>query len=109
MFMLGKLSDVESSLNDSPENFAIVLYPTARASAIRVTVSPMDNATFFVPLVDAAEGNDITLVQRCNPRREIDVVRDQHGLARVQANDEALVTAAVAVIRQELFNRPLAF
>ena len=33
----------------------IVSYPTGRVVAIRVTVSPMDNATFRVPLVLATE------------------------------------------------------
>ena len=42
-------------LVDLLEGLPLVSYPTSRVSAIRITVSPMDNATFRVPLVLATE------------------------------------------------------
>jgi len=48
--------------------------------AIWVTVGPMHNATFFVPLIFAVERDYITLRNGRNSRGQINVVGDENGL-----------------------------
>lgn len=63
---------------------------------------PMDDAALRIPLVLAIELDEISIAQRSNTTREIDIVRDQHGLARIHANDESLVSAAVIIFGEDL-------
>ena len=41
---------------------------------------PVDDAALRIPLVLAVELDAISIAQRGNTIREIDIVRDQHGL-----------------------------
>jgi hypothetical protein len=45
--------------------------------ALRIAVSPVDDAPFGVPDVLTLEGNDVSLVQWRNTAGQIDVVRNQ--------------------------------
>src|SRR3546814_12267214 len=68
----------------------------------RVAMRPVHDAAILVPRVFAAEGDEIAFVQTLDARRQIDVVRNQHGLAGIELEDEALMLAAVAIIRQQI-------
>src|SRR3546814_12228054 len=69
-------------------------------ATLRVAMRPVHDAAILVPRVFAAEGDEIAFVQTLDARRQIDVVRNQHGLAGIELEDEALMLAAVAIIRQ---------
>jgi hypothetical protein len=66
--------------------------------ARRIPVSPMHDSAFGVPLVLSAVLNNVALFQIIDARREIDVVRDEQRLPRLQTNNEALMATAVGVI-----------
>jgi hypothetical protein len=68
--------------------------------ALRVTVSPVDQATEIVPLIKTAHVNPVTHAQR-NAFGKIDVVRDQQALTVTDIDNEALVTRAIIINRQQ--------
>ena len=63
---------------------------------------PMDDAAPLIPLILAVELDGIARLERADAAREIDVVRDQHRLSGRQLHDEALMPAAVVVVRKDL-------
>jgi len=63
-------------------------------------VRPVENAALSVPLVFSAHTNSIACRQR-HPARQIDVVRNQEGVIRGDPDDEALMTRAPIVIREQ--------
>jgi len=68
------------ALNCLSKHLAIVSYPSGGMHALRIAVSPVDDAPFGVPGVLTLEGNDVSLVQWRNTAGQIDVVRNQYGL-----------------------------
>ena len=82
--------------------------PARLMFALRVVVGPVQDAAAVVPLVNPVELDHVAHCQRVNARREVDVVRDQQRLVRVEAQDEALVTAAVVIVVEQARNRALA-
>src|SRR3546814_18885465 len=77
-------------------------------STLRVAMRPVHDAAILVPRVFAAEGDEIAFVQTLDARRQIDVVRNQHGLAGIELEDEALLLAAVAIIPHHRDDAPTA-
>lgn len=72
-----------------------------------IPVSPMNDSAFCVPYVFPIELDGIAATKGIQPRGEIDVMGDQHGLAGIETNDEALMTAAIIVVSKHLGNTPL--
>ena len=58
-----------------------MLQPSPLAASIGVVVRPMDDATSVIPLILAPKGDLVTLSEVGNPRRQVDVVTDEQGLA----------------------------
>lgn len=84
-----------------------VLQPTRLMATVRVSVGPVDEAAFCVPLVHTTESDGVACLDRVDARRKINVVRNQERLARRQCQDEALVTATFGVGSQELCDNAL--
>lgn len=78
--------------------------PAVSVPPRRIVVSPMHEAAFGIPLIFSVIFHDIALFQIIYARREINVVRDQNRLAGLQAQNEALMTAAVVVVRENARN-----
>ena len=69
--------------------------------AVRVVMSPMDQAALAVPFVHPAELQTIAFLQPGHPRRNVYVVRDQQRLSGGKSDYEPLMTAALIVIGQD--------
>ena len=61
--------------------FALVFQPAIHMTALWIMVGPVDHPTPLIPLVLTVEADTIAFTQVRNPWRQIDVVRDQKGLA----------------------------
>ena len=68
----------------------------------------MDHAALPIPLVLADKLDRRPGPQPVDSRSEIEVVRDQHCLARRQTNNESLVPYALDIVSQHLRNDPAA-
>jgi len=90
------------------KGLTFALNPSSRMPALRVVVSPVNNAPFFVPGVLAVKGNDIPPRQKRNSRRQVDVVGNKESLARAHLKNEALVATSVVVIGKNLDDDALA-
>ena len=66
----------------------------------RIVVRPVDDATEVVPLVHAAELNTIAQPDRY-PSGQVDVVCNQQRLSAAKPDNEALMTRAVVIVRQQ--------
>ena len=78
-----------------------MLDPTGIASApVGIAVGPVQNASGFVPFVLAANPRAVIGLDR-HPGGEIDVVGDEQRSSVFKGEDEALMAAALVVIRQE--------
>src|SRR5512139_9856 len=86
---------------------AVVPEPAGGMVPLRIVVRPVDHAAFRVPFVLAIEGDRVACAQRFDALREIDVVGDQQRPPGIQPDDEALMPAAIGVVRQHLNHRPL--
>ena len=64
---------------------------------MRVVVRPVHQAAKIIPLVHTPKPNSVTDPEWYSPR-EVDVMRDQHGLPAGELQDEALVAGFVMVI-----------
>lgn len=81
---------------------ATVHPPTTGVTTVGVVVSLMDHPTLRVPLVLAVEGHTVSHGKRIDPRRQVDIVRQQQRLPILQPQDEALMPAAIEVVSQDL-------
>ena len=90
-------------------NLAIVPDPARRVTFARVAVCPVNHAPFGVPFVLAAERHNIAFAKADDSRSQIDVVRDEKRLPRGERHDEALMPAAVIVVREHPTNDALPF
>jgi hypothetical protein len=82
-----------------------VLFPTVADPATvffsqRVLVRPVHDPALVIPFIKTAKGDPVAHPDR-HPRREFEVVRDQHGLAPGHLHDEALVPGAAVIIRNQ--------
>lgn len=76
--------------------------PARLVAPVWVMVGPVNNATLRIPLVHAIEGNRVPRFQRRNSGSQIDVVRNENGLAGRKCEDEALMATSVIVIGKKL-------
>ena len=76
--------------------------------AAGIFVGPVHHTTLVVPFVFTIEPNVVSFSQRVDPRREIDIVRDQDHIPAVDFDQEALVPATFVVVRKEFDNLSLA-
>ena len=83
-----------------PVDRTLVLDPPGLVPASRIVVRPVDHATPWVPLVVAGELDPVSTADARDTRRDVDVVRDQQRLARVELDDEALMPRALDVVRK---------
>ena len=65
---------------------------------------PVNNAALRIPNIFAEKTDRIAFFQIVNSRGEFDVVLDQHGLARCEADDESLVRTTRSVVRENARN-----
>jgi hypothetical protein len=72
--------------------------------AARVAVRPVHDAAFVVPDIIAVNAQRIADAKR-HARRQVKVVRDQHGRAIRQLHQPSLVFGAFAIVRQHFQNR----
>lgn len=72
--------------------------PAPRMPTLRVVMGPVNDAALRVGLKFAVEGNGISLANRVNPRREVDVVSYKQRAAAGKFENESLVPAALVVI-----------
>src|SRR5688572_6445598 len=85
---------------------SLVLQPARFVLSLRIVVRPVHDAALVVPLIDAMEFDRIADGEALDARREVDVVRDQHGVSRGQFQDETLVPVAEAVVAEGGACRP---
>jgi hypothetical protein len=71
--------------------------------ASRVTVGPVDDSPFVVPLILTKKIQLITLLDILNPWGKIDIMSDQHGLTITDAENNPLVTTSLEVISEHFF------
>ncbi len=76
----------------------IMFCPTCDVVSTSIAVSPVDEATAFVPLVLAKERHSVAPIQTINTGRNINVVGHQQGLSGFEFENKSLVPAAVIVI-----------
>ena len=65
-------------------------------------MGPVKDATLGVPFVFATEINSVTLLETLDVGRHIDIMSNKNGLARVEAEDEVLVTVPLQVVGENL-------
>ena len=85
-----------------------MLQPAGDMPAGRIVVCPVYDTALGVPFVFAEELNRVTFTQAVNPRRQVDVVADQQGLAGAESQYESLVPGAVEIVSQGLDDNALA-
>lgn len=78
-----------------------MLDPAACLATLRIVVGPVEDAAAVVVLELAPDEDPVADGQRVDARGEVDVVRDEQGVAVGQLHDEALVAAAAAVVGQQ--------
>lgn len=106
-FTILKQLSIWSRIQPSLIRLSVVPDPAAGVAALRIVVRPVHHAAFRIPLVFAVKGDRITRAQRIDALGQIDVVRHQQGSARVQFDDETLMTTPLVVIGQQLDDHPL--
>jgi len=82
----------------------IVLEPTSLMTSIWITMRPMNDTSFGVPLIFAIERNDISFSEGRKPGCKINVVGNKQGLAGMEFQNKALMTTPLVIIRQYLDN-----
>ncbi len=71
-------------------------------ASIWITMRPMNDTSFGVPLIFPLERNGITYSEGRNSGCEINVVGDKQGLAGMEFQNKALMATPVVIIRQYL-------
>lgn len=74
-------------------------------TAFRIMVGPVNHAAPAVPFVLAMELHAIPFLQRIDARRQVDVVRNQQGLAGTEPEQETLMPRTVVVVGQDFLDR----
>ncbi len=67
-------------------------------------MGPVHHTPPIIPLINTGKLNTVAFIKRIHSRREIDIVRDQYGMAGIQTNDEPLMPAAVKIIRKQSYH-----
>lgn len=70
-------------------------------AALRVVMRPVDDAAFLVPNILAVEPDAVTDSQSVDARGDVDVVRYQHCLPRLELKDESLMSLPVHIVWQK--------
>jgi hypothetical protein len=83
------------------------LQKTRLMPAIRVPVRPVHNTALFIPCIFAVKFHLIPLPQRTDPRRNIDIMRNQNRLTRRQLHDKPLMPRTAIIVRQYLDHNAL--
>ena len=68
-------------------------------TATRITMRPMNDAPFGIPLVLATEGDGIPFAEARESGSEIYVVGDKKSLAGIELQDKALMAASFVIVR----------
>ncbi len=84
-----------------------MLQPAAGMAPVRIMMRPMHDAALLVPDVLAFEDDPISAFKAVDTGCEIDVVRNQHGMAMAGIEQKTLMTAALVVIRQHFHDTSL--
>lgn len=79
----------------------IMFYPTCDVVSTSITVSPVDQATAFIPLVLAKERHSVAAIQTINTGRHVNVVGHQQGLSGFEFQNKSLVPAAAVVVSKQ--------
>lgn len=77
-----------------------MFYPTGNVISTSIAVSPVDEATAFIPLILAKKQHFVAPIQAIDPGRNVDVVGHKQGLSGFEFENEPLVPTAVIVIRE---------
>lgn len=64
-------------------------------------MGPVHHTPPIIPLIDTGKLNTVAFIESIHSRCEIDIVRNQYGMAGIQANDEPLMSTAVKIIRKQ--------
>jgi hypothetical protein len=83
--------------------------PSRNVAAAGVTVCPVNYSSLLIPHVFPEERDLITLLNVLDPRRKVDIMLNQQGLAFSEADDKPLVSRAMSIIRQDARNGAFAF
>ena len=74
--------------------------PTCDVVARRVMMRPVYYTATLIPFVNSVKRYFLASLQVRNTWREIDIVRNEQRVARIQPQDESLMSAAISVVRQ---------
>ncbi len=66
---------------------------------------PVHDAAFGVPFVFPGKFNRVAFFQVFDSWSNVDIVSDENGLSRWQAQDEPLMAAATGVVREDMNHR----
>jgi len=75
-----------------------MFYPTCNVVSTSIAVSPVDEATAFIPLILAKKQDSVAPIQTIDTGRNINVVGHQQGLSGFEFENESLVPTTVIVI-----------
>lgn len=75
-----------------------MFYPACNVVSTSIAVSPVDEATAFIPLILAKERHFVAPIQTANTGRNINVVGHQQGLSGFEFENKSLVPTAVIVV-----------
>src|SRR5882757_899712 len=84
-----------------------VANPAGGVTSSRIPVGPVHHATLRVPLVFTGKLDWRAGPQTFDPRRKVEVIRDEHRLPGWQADDEPLMPGALRIVFQHLGNDPV--
>lgn len=84
----------------------LVIQPACCMESFGITVGPVDHTAFCIRLVLTQKRDRVANGEICNPRGDVDVVRDQQRLSRRQFDDKPLMPTSRLIIRQYSNDRP---
>jgi len=76
--------------------------PAAAMAAAGIVMGPVHDATFGIPFVFPGKFYRVASFQVFDSRGQIDVVGNEEGSARRQAQDEPLMATAPGVVRKDV-------
>src|ERR1044072_8248822 len=90
-------------------NHAIVFDPSRLVTLARVAVGPVNQPACVVPFILAFKRNNVAFAKPDDSWRQVNVVCDKKRLPRRESHHEALMPAAVVVVRKHTANEALPF
>ena len=85
-------------------DLTIVLDPPGYVAALWISVCPVNDTPFVVPLIFATESHCVALPERRDSRGKIDIVSHKQSLTSIQSYNEPLVAASVVIVRQDSYD-----